>query len=122
MDFLVHVRKIALPLYPQFGLQMNVYYIPPVHVPADFQRQMFGPGAERAIQVYRSAKDDPELLGALLLAGCTDRWVEKFRVADGWVFGYDRKGTEVVRAPLKEPVYVRPFRDEVHGVYRHNIT
>ena len=32
-DFLVHVKKIALPLYPQLGLEPNVYYIPPVHVP-----------------------------------------------------------------------------------------
>ena len=32
---LVHVRKVALPLYPQFGLEPNVYYIPPVHVGSD---------------------------------------------------------------------------------------
>ena len=33
LDYLVHVTKIAKPLYPQFDLEPNVYYIPPVHVP-----------------------------------------------------------------------------------------
>ena len=45
-DFLVHVRKIALPLYPQLGLEPNVYYIPPMHVPVQYLEQMFGPGVE----------------------------------------------------------------------------
>jgi len=28
LDYLVFVKKIALPLYPQFGLEPNTYYIP----------------------------------------------------------------------------------------------
>lgn len=122
MDYLVHVRKVAVPLYPQFGLQNNIYYIPPVHVPPQFLRQMFGPAAEKAMETYRKAKDDKELLGALLLFGATDVWLEKFRVSGEMAFGYDRKGKEAVRVPLKEPIFVRPYFDAAQNVYRHNIT
>jgi nitrate reductase beta subunit len=122
VDFLVHVRKVALPLYPQFGLGVNIYYIPPIHVPPAFLRQMFGPRVEAAIATYRKAKDDPELLGVLLLMGATDRWIEKFRVAGGEAIGYDAKGDEIARVPLKEPVYLRPAFDAARAVYRHNIT
>ena len=54
---------------PQLGLEPNVYYIPPMHVPADYTRQMFGPGVEQAIETYLRAKDDPEPLGRLTLFG-----------------------------------------------------
>ena len=30
IDFLVHVRKIALPIYPQFGTEPSNMYLPPV--------------------------------------------------------------------------------------------
>jgi nitrate reductase beta subunit len=122
VDFMVHERKVALPLYPQFGLMMNVYYIPPVHVPLPYLRQMFGPGVERAIETYRAVEDDEQLLGVFLLLGSTDKWIDKFRVRDGQAFGYDSKGAEIVRVPLKEPTYVRPFFDASRNVYRHNIT
>jgi len=36
--------------------------------------------------------------------------------------GYDAAGKAVVKVPIKEPVYVRPFYDEKLQVYRHNIT
>jgi nitrate reductase beta subunit len=122
VDFLVHVRKVALPLYPQFGLQTNIYYVPPIHVPLKFIQQMFGAGVEAAISAYRRAADDRDLLGALLLMGATDRWVHKFRVDRDHAIGYDGKGSEMVRVPLKEPVIIRPNWDEAHQVYRHNIT
>ena len=60
------MRKVALPLFPQFGLEPNVYYIPPVHAPTPFLRQMFGPGVDEAIETYRSAADDPDLAGLLV--------------------------------------------------------
>lgn len=120
LDYLVHVRKVALPLYPQFGLQMNVYYIPPVHVPPKFLQQMFGPRVEDAIRTYRNAMNDPELLGALMLFGSTDKWLEKFRVEGDFAYGYDRSGAEVVRVPLKEPIFIRPFADAARNVIRHN--
>jgi nitrate reductase beta subunit len=122
VDFLVHVRKVALPLYPQFGLGVNIYYVPPIHVPPQYLRQMFGPGVEAAITTYRQAKDDPELLGVFMLMGSTDRWIEKFRVQGDYAMGYDAKGDEITRVPLKEPVHIRPYFDQQLAVYRHNTT
>jgi nitrate reductase / nitrite oxidoreductase, beta subunit len=122
VDFLVHTRKVALPLYPQFGLGVNIYYIPPIHVPPAYLRQMFGPQVETAIANYRRAKDDPDLLGVLLLQGATDRWIEKFRVRGGEAMGYDARGDEVARVPLKEPIYIRPSFDAARAVTRQNIT
>lgn len=122
VDFLVHERKVALPLYPQFGLQMNIYYIPPVHVPPKYLRQMLGPGVEHAIETYRMAMDDPDLLGVLVLSGATDRWIDKFMVVNGEAIGFDGDGAEIVRVPLKEPAYIRMFHDAERDVFRHNIT
>jgi nitrate reductase beta subunit len=125
-DFLVHVRKVALPLYPHLGLEPHVYYIPPVHVPVDFTTQMFGPGVERAIEAYRNAADDPELLGCMMLFGATERIMHRFDVRGGVARGYDRDGEEIVAVPLREPEVVRPFEfdTEVEGRpaigYRHN--
>ena len=124
MDFLVSVRKVALPLYPQLGLEGNVYYIPPVNVPRDFLLQMFGPGVDHAIETYLKGKDDPELLGLLHLFGDTKETIESFKTfpATGEATGYDDKGREIVRVPVKEPDYLRPFYDATREVYRHNIT
>jgi len=122
VDFLVHVRKVALPLYPQFGLNVNIYYIPPIHVPPTYLQQMFGPSVEQAIKTYRNVANDPELLGVLMLMGATDRWIEHFRVKSDEAIGYDAKGAEIARVPLKEPVYIREAFDQVRQVYRHNIT
>ena len=52
--YLIHVAKVALPLYPQFGTEPNVYYIPPRWVPRTYLRQMFGPGVDAAIEAYQA--------------------------------------------------------------------
>lgn len=122
IDYLVHIKKIALPLFPQFGLEPNVYYIPPVHVPLPYLRQLFGPGVEEAIRTYRNAHNDEALLGVLTLFGSTEFWVSRFRVKEGSVTGYDMKGKALVTVPIKEPVFIRPYYDERLDVYRHNIT
>jgi nitrate reductase beta subunit len=122
LDYLVLIRKIALPLYPQFGLEPNTYYIPPVHVPPAYLRQMFGWGAEDAIAAYGKAAQDPKLLGALLLFGATPEISHYFRVTGDWVIGYDAKQSEIVRVPLKEPAVIRPVWDERHQAFRTNIT
>jgi nitrate reductase beta subunit len=125
-DFLVHVKKVALPLYPQLGLEPNVYYIPPTHVPVEYLIQMFGPGVPEAIETYRNAKDDPELLGLLMLFGATERIIHTFAVEDGVAHGYDEQGAEIVSVPVREPAVVRPleFETELQGEkvtgYRHN--
>jgi len=120
IDFLVHVKKVALPLYPQFGLEPNVYYIPPINVPPAFLRQMFGPGVDDAIKTYRNAPNDPDLAGLLGLFGATEsvmtRWVRR----GDEVAGVDDRGTTLVRVPMREPVFVRPGFDKVYQIMRSN--
>ncbi|MGE0125265.1 MAG: 4Fe-4S dicluster domain-containing protein [Vicinamibacterales bacterium] len=120
IDYLVHVRKVALPLYPQYGLEPNVYYIPPIHVPPAFLRQMFGPGVDAAIAAYRNAANDPDLAGLLSLFGATEsvmtRWVRRGEE----VAGVDDRGTTLVRVPMREPVHVRAGFDKVYQVMRSN--
>jgi nitrate reductase beta subunit len=120
IDYLVHVRKLALPLFPQFGLEPNVYYIPPIHAPVSFLRQMFGPGAEEAVKTYRAAKDDPELAGLLGLFGSSEKVVHLFKTEGQHSVGYDENKKELVRVPLREPVLVRNAYDDKHKVARTN--
>jgi len=120
IDYLVHVRKVALPLFPQFGLEPNVYYIPPVHVPQRYLTQMFGPGVGEAVETYRRAKDDPDLSGLLALLGSTEALVPRWRRTGDTIFGIDEKGEELVRVPAREPIHVLPGYDTKHGVVRTN--
>jgi nitrate reductase beta subunit len=106
IDYLVHEAKIALPLYPQFGLEPNIYYVPPRWAPRDYLTQMFGPGVERAIEKYTNP--DHELLGVLALFGATRRIIQRFKVTSTEAIGYDEKGDEIVRVPIEEPVIIRP--------------
>ncbi len=121
IDYLVHVRKVALPLFPQFGLEPNVYYIPPVHVPRPFLYQMFGPGVDHAVKTYLDAPKDPDLYGLLSLFGSTHRTVPRWGRKNSTVLGLDEAGREVVSVPLKEPVHIRVALDEAQGVVRTNI-
>jgi nitrate reductase beta subunit len=76
--------------------------------------------------MYRNAKDDPELLGLLMLFGSTERIIDTFDVTDGIARGYGEAGDEVVAVPLREPTFTRKleFATEVDGQpatgYRHN--
>jgi nitrate reductase beta subunit len=73
-----------------------------------------------------NAKDDPELLGLLMLFGSTERIMETWDVRDGVARAYDEQGEEIVAVPLQEPTFVRKleFATEVEGKpatgYRHN--
>ncbi|MDR7544336.1 MAG: 4Fe-4S dicluster domain-containing protein [Armatimonadota bacterium] len=122
--FLVQVAKVALPMYPQFGTQPNVYYIPPRWVPRPYLRQMFGPGVDDAIAAYTAPSR--ELLAVLQLFRTTQRLIFQYRIEPGrkvfettirgrkWemfndtVIGLDRAGKEVVRLTVEEPVFIRP--------------
>jgi nitrate reductase beta subunit len=124
LSFLVHEAKVALPLYPQFGTQPNVYYIPPRWVPRPYLRQMFGPGVDGAIERY--ANPSRELLAVLQLFRVTQRIIFSFEIESGdpfaeitvagrpvtlyddTVIGYGDDGTEVVRVNVNEPVFERP--------------
>lgn len=122
--FLVHVEKVALPLYPQFGTQPNVYYIPPRWVPRDYLHQMFGPGVDDAIARYTNPSR--ELLAVLQLFRATQKIIFSYKVEPGpktgelniggqkrelfndTVIGYDSNGKEVVRVQVDEPLIERP--------------
>jgi nitrate reductase beta subunit len=121
IDFLVHFRKIALPLFPQFGLEPNVYYVPPVHVPLPFLRQMFGPGADAAVKAYRNAPNDPELMGLIALFGSTEQIIPRFRREGDQMVGLTEKGFEIIRVPIREPVYVRAAANAERGVAHTNV-
>jgi nitrate reductase beta subunit len=122
IDYLVRVRKIALPLYPQYGTLPNVYYIPPIHVPPDYLVQMFGPGVEAAQKAYRGAKDDVQLAGLLHLFGSSPRIMERFAVANGVARGFDAKNALVAETPLVEPPVIREAHDQKLGVHRLDVT
>ncbi len=121
LDYLVHIRKVALPLFPQFGLEPNVYYIPPVHVPLPYLRQLFGPGADEAVRIYREAPGDPDLSGLMALFGCTESLIPRWRRDGKEVVGLSADRREVIRVPAREPVRVLPAYDRNLGVYRTNI-
>ncbi len=122
IDYMVRVRKIALPLYPQFGTQPNVYYVPPIHVPSDYLVQMFGPGVDHAIETYKNARDDETLTGLLLLFGSSPRIMERFEVKRGKARAWDREGHLVAEVPLTEPDQLRPAYDRRRKVYRLDVT
>ena len=121
IDYLVHERKVALPLFPQFGLEPNVYYIPPVHAPRPFLLQMFGPNVDHAIETYRTSADDPDLSGLLSLFGSTQNVVPRWKRDGDTVLGLDESGAEIVRVPLREPVHIRQAFDSERGVVRTNV-
>jgi nitrate reductase beta subunit len=124
--YLVHVAKVALPLYPQFGTEPNGYYIPPRWVPRPYLRQMFGPGVDAAIERY--ATPDRELLAVLQLFG-KDKHIcfryeikegpkvfqtevngKKFELYNDTIIGYSRDGHEICRLQVEEPIHVRDAR------------
>jgi nitrate reductase beta subunit len=120
IDYMVHIKKMALPLFPQFGLEPNVYYIPPIHVPEKFTRQMFGPGADAAVEAYRSAIEDKRLAGLLGLFGSTQYSIAQFKVQNDQAVAYNEKSEELVRVPITEPVFVRNAFDSARSVARLN--
>jgi nitrate reductase / nitrite oxidoreductase, beta subunit len=120
LDYIVKIRKLALPSYPQFGTGPNVFYIPPVHVPDPFLEMIFGPGVEEAKELYRNLKDDRQLLGALMLFGASPRIITRFAVEGDEAVGWDVDDVECVRVPFTEPTWTRKHFDEQRGAYRHN--
>ncbi len=124
LDYIIRIRQLALPLYPQFGTGPNVFYVPPVHVPDGFLEQVFGPGVEAAKELYRNvhAPENRRLLAALLLFGASNRIIDRFDVEGEEAVGWDLNGTEVARIPFTEPFYVRPAFESNLGVYRLNTT
>jgi nitrate reductase beta subunit len=120
VDYLVHRKQIALPYYPQLGLEPNIYYVPPVHADLGYLTQMFGPNVEEAIARYRALKDDPVAQGLFVLMGSTDRIMHRFSVEGGMARGFDEKGDELVRTPVTEPLIERAAYNSSIGAIRNN--
>lgn len=120
IDYIVRIKKAALPLYPQYGTEPNVYYIPPVHVPKEFLWEMFGPESDNAIQTYRQIQHDQKLLAAMMLFGNTPKIITKYSSNGREVVGFNAEGEEVVRVPMTEPFFERAMFDPIQKVYRHN--
>src|SRR3990170_2954576 len=122
--FLIRVEKVAVPLYPQFGTEPNIYYIPPRWVPRQYLRQMFGPGVEHAIERY--THPSRELLAVLQLFRATQQIIFRYEIEEGekildtemngrrvemyndTVIGFNSQGQEIVRLSVAEPFHVRP--------------
>jgi nitrate reductase beta subunit len=121
MDWMIHIHKVALPLYPQFGTEPNIYYIPPRWAPRDYLRQMFGPGVDEALDKY--AAPSRTLLAVLQLFRTTQTMLSRFEIEDGkkiyeseimgkkvevyndTVIGFASDGTEMVRVKVEEPTW-----------------
>src|SRR5574337_762193 len=124
--YLVHVAKVALPLYPQLGTSPNGYYIPPRWVPRLYLRQMFGPGVDQAIERYENP--DRALTAVLQLFNRTREIVYAYKILEGpkvyegtvrgrrvtlyndTVIAYGKDGEELFRTSVEEPVHVRPAK------------
>jgi nitrate reductase beta subunit len=134
--YLIRERRVALPLYPQFGTEPNGYYIPPRWVPRDYLVQMFGPGVEHAIEQYSCP--DRHLLAVLQLFRAQRHILFRYEVKEGpkiaeipvrlpsgkekvqeifndTVIGYNKRGEEVVRITVEEPTFERP-RTHVNSI------
>lgn len=120
IDYLIHKKEIALPYYPQLGLEPNIYYIPPIHADRDYLLQMFGPKVDQAIANYKNLKNDPVAQGLMVLIGSSDRILHSFKVKAGIAFGYDEKGDEIVSVPVTEPMFERAAYDEKLKAVRNN--
>ncbi|MEW5974775.1 MAG: 4Fe-4S dicluster domain-containing protein [Acidobacteriota bacterium] len=126
--YMVKEEKIALPLYPQFGTEPNGFYIPPRWAPIPYLNQMFGPGAETAIEAYMCPSR--RMLGLLQLFRASRTVISRFELIEGkkihesevalpsgrkktieifndTVVGYDDRNREIVRLTIEEPVYER---------------
>lgn len=135
--YLVRERKIALPLYSQFGTEPNGYYIPPRWVPRPYLIQMFGPGVETAIEQY--CCPDRKLLAVLQLFRTTQQIIFRFEIEPGprvaevevtmpngstktqeihndTVIGFNKFGQEVVRVTIEEPTFERPAAAHVNSI------
>lgn len=122
--YLIKTEKVALPLYPQFGTEPNIYYIPPRWAPRAYLHQMFGPGVDEAIARYTAPSR--ELLAVLQLFRTTQRMIFRYEIEEGplvletevngqpWqmyndtVIGFDAKDREAVRLTVVEPMVERP--------------
>jgi nitrate reductase beta subunit len=120
---LVRKEQVALPLYPQFGTEPNVYYIPPRWVPREYLRQLFGPGVDQAIERY--SNPSRELQAVLQLFRATQKIIFRYEIEEGeeimdteingrrvqlfndTIIGFDGNDQEAARVSVEEPFHIR---------------
>jgi nitrate reductase beta subunit len=135
--YLIRERRVALPLYPQFGTEPNGFYIPPRWVPRAYLVQMFGPGVDAALEQYSCP--DRELLAVLQLFRVQQQVVFRFEIQRGpkigesqvtmpdgstrvqelyndTVIGFNKSGREVARVTIEEPRFARPAEAHVNSL------
>jgi DMSO reductase family type II enzyme iron-sulfur subunit len=97
---LVHVWKVALPLHPEYGLEPNVFYVPPLspsaldaqgratgkpRIPIESLEGLFGPAVRDALatveaeRAKRKRGESSELMDLLIAYD----WNESFKLGDG---------------------------------------
>ena len=64
--------------------------------------------------------NEADLASLLCLFGSTEMMVSRFRRAGDIVTGSDEKGAELVRVPMREPVFLRPALDAKNQLVRIN--
>jgi nitrate reductase / nitrite oxidoreductase, beta subunit len=111
VDYLVHKKGIALPYYPQLGLEPNVYYVPPIQADKSYLEQMFGPRVDEAIESYKNLKNDPVAQGLFVLMGSTDRIIYHFNVENQIAYALDERKREIIKVPVTENFYERDSWD-----------
>jgi nitrate reductase beta subunit len=135
--FLIRERRVALPLYPQFGTEPNGFYIPPRWVPRGYLTQMFGAGVDHAIEQYSCP--DRELLAVLQLFRTQRQILFRFAIEKGpkvaeipvvlpsgreavqeiyndTIVGFNALDKEVVRITIEEPAFERPKELHVNSI------
>ncbi len=122
--YMIREEQVALPLYPQFGTEPNVYYIPPRWVPRDYLHQMFGPGVDQALDRYQAPSR--KLMAVLQLFRASQTIIFNFEIKEGpkirdvnlrgssysiyddTIIGFDKNGKEAVRVSVQQPFFERP--------------
>jgi hypothetical protein len=78
------------------------------------------------VELYKNAAKDSTLVGLLMLFGSTGKIVHSFAVdgdiESGHCIGYDSKGQEFIRVPIKEPIIIREKHDKERDVKRISVT
>jgi nitrate reductase beta subunit len=133
--FMVRKEKVALPLYPQFGTEPNVFYIPPRWVPRQYLRQLFGPGVDAALERY--ANPSRELQAVLQLFRASQKIIFRYEIEEGeeildteingrrvqlfndTIIGFDGAGNEAARVSVEEPFHIR--NGEFAGQFQNSI-
>ena len=76
---------------------------------------IWGGGGEKAPKAK-----DVMVAGLLGLFGSTESVMTKWGRRGDEVTGYDDQGTALVKVPMREPVFVRPWYDKANNAFRVN--